>query len=67
MTIYKQAHVGIVIRKDGTVPFDDDCDPAVREAIVQYLVDSGHHIEAFDAPGKKHKHLRIKAGPLKPA
>lgn len=58
--MYKQAHVGVVIRKDGTVPFDDDCGDEVRSAIHTWLIDQGHQIESFDHPGKKHKHLRIK-------
>ena len=35
---------GIVIRADGTVPFDDDCDPAVRAATIAHLMDNGHAV-----------------------
>lgn len=65
MTIYKQAHVGIVIRPDGEVPFDDDCHPDVRDAIISHLVNEGHELHAFAVPGKAHKHLRIKTWPPK--
>ena len=34
--------VGVVIRADGTVPFDDDCHPLVKAAIIQHLTDEGH-------------------------
>jgi hypothetical protein len=60
MANYRQAHIGIVIRASGEVPFDDDCAPEVRDAIIAHLVNEGHDIEAFDVPGKRHKHLRIK-------
>ena len=35
---------GIVIRADGTVPFDDDCDPTVRANILAHLMDNGHAV-----------------------
>jgi len=35
---------GIVIRADGTVPFDDDCDPNVRAATIMHLMDNGHAV-----------------------
>lgn len=38
----KKSLVGIVIRADGTVPFDDDCHPHVRAQILQHLTDQGH-------------------------
>jgi hypothetical protein len=58
--MYRQAHVGIVIRPHGEVPFDDECAHELRDAIIAHLVNEGHQIETFDVPGKKHKHLRIK-------
>lgn len=51
---------GHVIRANGEVPFEDDVDPHHRDRIIAHLVNEGHEIEAFDVPGKRHKHLRIK-------
>lgn len=52
----KKALVGVVIRADGTVPFDDDCHPDVRAAIMVHLADNGHTIE----PVKGTRHVKIK-------
>lgn len=39
---YRQAHVGVVVRKDGTVPFDDGVHPAVKAEIIRHLNAKGH-------------------------
>lgn len=52
--IQKQV-LGIITRADGTVPFDDDCDPNVRNAILVHLMDQGHTL----APIKDTKHVVI--------
>ncbi len=51
--------VGIVIRKDGTVPFDDGVDPAVRAHILAHLTDTGHVYH----PVPNTAHVQIKSGP----
>ena len=51
----KVAMVGIIIRKDGTVPFDDDVHPDVRAHILSHLSSQGHTI----APMHGTKHVRI--------
>ena len=48
-------NLGVVIRKDGTVPFDDDVHPEVRAAVIAHLVDKGHVLVAVPNT----KHLRI--------
>lgn len=48
--------VGIVIRADGTVPFDDDCSSDVRAHILAHLADKGHTVE----PVHGTRHVRIK-------
>ena len=53
-------HVGIVIRKDGTVPFDADLDPAIKTHILGHLVETGHVLEHHDT------HAVIKSGPYLP-
>lgn len=47
--------LGVVIRADGTVPFDADCDPNVRSAILGHLMDQGHTL----APVKDSPHVVI--------
>jgi hypothetical protein len=37
-----EVRVGVVIRADGTVPFDESCSPEVRAHILQHLTDQGH-------------------------
>ena len=64
----KQINVGIVIRKDGTVPFDDcthggpcDC-AAIRSHIRDHLEATGHVVASV--PGTQH--FKLKSGPLAP-
>lgn len=33
----QEQRIGIVVRADGTVPFDDDCHPQVRAAVFEHL------------------------------
>lgn len=47
--------VGVVIRADGTVPFDEGCHPSVRAAILAHLADQGHTV----SPVHGTKHVRI--------
>jgi hypothetical protein len=51
----KKALVGVIIRADGTVPFDEGCHPDVRAAILTHLTDQGHTVE----PIKGTRHLKI--------
>jgi hypothetical protein len=49
--------VGIVIRADGHVPFDDDVSEEHRAHMIAHLVGLGHHVE----PHRHHKgHFFIK-------
>lgn len=48
--------LGVVIRRDGTVPFDDDCHADVRAACLAHLAEQGHAYE----PVPHTKHVRIK-------
>lgn len=48
--------VGIVIRKDGTVPFDEGFVPAVRDHIAQHLQAQGHYVDSV--PGTPHLRIR---------
>lgn len=48
--------LGVVIRRDGTVPFDDGCHADVRRACLDHLREQGYVFE--DIPGTKH--VRIK-------
>ena len=56
-------HVGIVVRKDGTVPFDADLDPAVKTHIIGHLIETGHTLE--HAPDGSC--VILTSGPLLPA
>jgi hypothetical protein len=47
---------GIVIKADGTVPFDKDVDPAVKHAAIDWMQANGHDFE--NVPGTPH--LKIK-------
>jgi len=62
MTTPTPALVGIVVRKDGTVPFDEGCHPDVRAHILRHLADTGHTI----APVADTQHVKISNGPLAP-
>lgn len=50
----RTAMVGVIIRADGTVPFDDDCHPHVREAILKHLDAKGHKVIITDGIVKIH-------------
>ncbi len=47
--------VGVVIRADGTVPFDDDCPDHVRSHILAHLTDVGHTFSKVEDT----KHVRL--------
>lgn len=47
---------GVVIKADGTVPFDSGCHPAVRAEILAYLTDQGHSYDPI--PGTPHIKIR---------
>lgn len=51
-----KAMVGVVIRKDGTVPFDDDVHPEVRAAILEHLEKEGHKVS--DVKGTAHVKIK---------
>lgn len=48
--------LGIVIRTDGTVPFDDGVHPDVRTKILKALAQQGHVFD--DVPGTSHVKIR---------
>jgi len=55
----KKIAVGIVIRADGTVPFDDDPSEEaahIRAHILAHLADKGHTVEPIHGT----RHVRIK-------
>lgn len=54
---------GIVIRADGTVPFDAEVSEEHKVAILGHLVNTGHILDKCPVTG----HHRIASGPLKPA
>lgn len=54
--------VGIVIKPDGSVPFDEGLDPAVKTHIIGHLIETGHTLE--HAPDGSH--VLLKSGPLLP-
>jgi hypothetical protein len=48
---------GIVIRADGSVPFEDDVHPDHKAHMIAHLVSQGHHCE----PHRHHKgHFFVK-------
>lgn len=47
---------GIIVKADGTVPFDKDADPAVKTAALAWMAEHGHDFESV--PGTPH--LKIK-------
>jgi len=51
----KQIHA-LVIRKDGTVPFDDDVPEDHRAHYLAFLADNGHTVEPIEGT----RHVRIK-------
>jgi len=57
-----EPHFGIIIRADGTVPFDDDLHPDHKRAIIGHLVEMGHELEHHP----QGKHVRLKSGPHAP-
>lgn len=48
--------VGIVVKADGTVPFDAHVHPEVRAHILAHLANQGHTIEPIEGT----PHIRIK-------
>jgi hypothetical protein len=55
----KKIVVGIVIRADGTVPFDDDVPEANKAATLKHLIDEGHSV----APVEGTNHYKIAVWP----
>lgn len=51
----KKQLVGIVIRADGTVPFEDDVPDEIRSHILTHLVGHGAHIHPVDGT----RHVKI--------
>lgn len=47
-------HYGVIIRADGTIPFDDDLETVHRQAIIQGLKDMGHDV-FYDPKTNQHK------------
>lgn len=58
----QEGNIGVVVRPDGSVPFDADVHPTVKKAILQHLVDTGHHIEPIAGT----PHYKLRSGPLAP-
>jgi len=56
MTEPKKQLIGVIIRADGTVPFDDDCHPDIRAHILAHLADHGHTVEPVEGT----RHVKIK-------
>lgn len=56
MAEVKRALSGMVIKADGTVPFDEDHDPVLRAEIIAHLFDAGHEFERV--PGTAHIRLK---------
>jgi hypothetical protein len=53
--------LGIVVRADGTLPFDKDVSPQVKRAILRHMKASGHHITPKDG----HEHdWHVHSGPM---
>lgn len=50
----KPVMIGIVVRKDGTVPFDADVHPDVKAHILAHLVGRGHHVVFHAETGTHH-------------
>lgn len=48
----EKALLGIVIKKDGTVPFDEGYSPELRAHTIAVLFDQGHKVSAV--PGTPH-------------
>jgi hypothetical protein len=47
--------IGIVIKKDGLVPFDDDVPEENRNHMIAHLVGKGHHLQPVEGT----RHMRI--------
>ena len=41
-------NVAVVVRADGTVPFDAGVDPAVKDHIIRHLIDRGHSVAPIE-------------------
>lgn len=48
--------LAVVIRKDGTVPFDDDVSASDRAHMIAHLADQGHQLE----PVAGTRHMKVK-------
>lgn len=46
--------IGVIIRADGTVPFDEGVHPEVKAAILKHLELQGHKVEVHDGVHKIH-------------
>lgn len=57
--------VGIVIRADGTVPFDDDVPHHIRAQMLAHLTDLGHSLEPIH--GTRHVKIKHWTPPAQPA
>lgn len=40
----RESHLAIVIRKDGTVPFDADVHPIIKQRVLGHIAAAGHTI-----------------------
>lgn len=56
--------LGIVIRADGTVPFDEGLHPTHRAAMLAHLTDLGHSYDPVE--GTRHVRIRDWTPPAKP-
>lgn len=57
-----ELNLSIVIRSDGTVPFDADLHPDHKRAMIGHLVETGHTLHHAEDGS----HVRITAGPHAP-
>lgn len=60
-----KALIGIVIRADGTVPFDDSCPNHMRAQMLAHLTDLGHSLEPVH--GTRHVKIKNWKPPAQPA
>lgn len=58
----KRQLAGIVIRKDGTVPFDNDVPEHHREQTIRQLAEWGYTLK--DVPGTRHVMVQGWKGPI---
>ena len=60
----KPTAVGIIIRKDGTVPFDDDFPDHLREHVIRHLSEQGHTLKSVE--GTRHMQIQNWVAPDEP-